>query len=501
MDVRKAFGATVALGGVTFAVDPGRVHAVIGENGAGKSTLMSVLAGATPPDAGQLVLDGAPFRPRTPQDARRAGVAMVHQELSLCPHLTVEENIALGNEPARFGFVRRAEMRRRAVAALEKVTGRDAASRGAATPRERLLSPDAKVGDLPPSERQLVEIARALALENCRVLILDEPTSSLGADDVDRLFSVIRKLAETGMAVVYISHFLEEIHRLADDFTVLRDGKTVGTGALAGVKPADIVAMMVGRTVDRLFSRSPRAPGQVVLEVSDLNGAVKPAGVAFTLRRGEVLGIAGLVGAGRTELLRCIFGLDPVRQGTLRVLGVTGFRSPPARIAQGVGFLSEDRKAEGLAAGLSLAENLTLAKTSTLGRAGFVFPRQRRAAAERWMQALSIRAHDAEQSVGDLSGGNQQKVALGRLLHQDADVFLLDEPTRGIDVGAKADVHELIGELARAGVAIILISSDLPEVLAMSDRVLVMREGHQMGVFAGSELQQERIMTAAVGVA
>jgi ribose transport system ATP-binding protein len=499
MDVQKTFGATVALGEVTFAVHAGRVHALIGENGAGKSTLMNVLAGATPPDAGQLVLDGTPFRPRTPQDARRAGVAMVHQELSLCSHLTVEENIALGNEPVRFGFVRRAEMRRRAVAALEKVSGRDAGARAAAASRGMLLSPDAKVGDLPPSERQLVEIARALALENCRVLILDEPTSSLGADDVDRLFSVIRKLAEAGMAVVYISHFLEEIHRIADDFTVLRDGKTVETGVLAGVKPADIVAMMIGRTVDRLFSRSPRAPGQVVLEVSDLSGAVKPAGVAFTLRRGEVLGIAGLVGAGRSELLRCIFGLDPVRQGTLRVLGVTGFRSPPARVAQGVGFLSEDRKGEGLAAGLSLAENLTLAKTSTLGPAGFVFPRQRRAAAERWMQALSIRAHDAEQPVGDLSGGNQQKVALGRLLHQDADVFLLDEPTRGIDVGSKAQIYELVDRLAASGKAVLVVSSYLPELLGLCDRIAVMRRGRLGPARAAAELDERALLTEATG--
>ena len=497
-DVRKAFGATVALGGVTLAIEPGRVHAVIGENGAGKSTLMSILAGATAPDAGELVLDGAPFRPRTPQDARRAGVAMVHQELSLCPHLSVEENIALGSEPARFGFVERAEVRRRAVLALEKVSG-DSRGPKAATSRETLLLPDTRVADLPPSGRQLVEIARALALDNCRVLILDEPTSSLGAGEVDRLFSVIRQLAETGMAVVYISHFLEEIHRVADDFTVLRDGKTVGTGALAGVTPADIVAMMVGRTVDHLFSRSPRTPGQVVLEVSNFCGAVKPEGVAFTLRRGEVLGIAGLVGAGRTELLRCIFGLDPVREGVIRVLGTTGFRAPPARIAQGVGFLSEDRKAEGLALGLSLAENLTLSKTSVLGPAGFVLPRHRRAAAARWMQALSIRAASADQPVGDLSGGNQQKVALGRLLHQDADVFLLDEPTRGIDVGSKAQIYELVDRLAASGKAVLVVSSYLPELLGICDRIAVMRRGRLGPAHAAAELDERAVLTEATG--
>jgi ribose transport system ATP-binding protein len=498
-DVRKTFGATVALGGVTFAAEAGRVHAVIGENGAGKSTLMSILAGATTPDGGELMLDGAPYRPRTPEDAQRAGVAMVHQELSLCPHLTVEENIVLGREPSRWGFVRQAEMRRRAKAALEKVSGWDAKTPGAEAPREMLLLPDVRAFDLPPSGRQLVEIARALALENCRVLILDEPTSSLGAGDVDRLFSVIQRLAESGMAIVYISHFLEEIYRIAHDFTVLRDGKTIGTGALADVTAAEIVAMMVGRTVDRLFPRSPRTPGEVVLSVSDLSGAVKPTGVALTLRRGEVVGIAGLVGAGRTELLRCIFGLDPVRKGVIRVLGMSGARSPSVRVAQGVGFLSEDRKAEGLAVGLSLAENLTLSKTGTLGPAGLVLPRRRTAVAERWMRALSIRAYGPDQPVGDLSGGNQQKVALGRLLHQDADVFLLDEPTRGIDVGSKAQIYELIDGLAASGKAVIVVSSYLPELLGICDRIAVMRRGRLGPARPAADLDERALLMEATG--
>jgi ribose transport system ATP-binding protein len=504
-DVQKTFGATVALGGVTFAAAAGRVHALIGENGAGKSTLVSILAGATPPDAGVLILDGVPFRPHTPEDARRAGVAMVHQELSLCPHLTVEENIVLGSEPSRFGFVRPAEMRRRAAAALAKVSGGPSEARAAATLRdsatlrEMRVDPEARVGDLPPSGRQLVEIARALDLENCRVLILDEPTSSLSADDVDRLFSVIQKLAESGIAIVYISHFLEEIYRIADDFTVLRDGKTIGTGTLADVKLADIVTMMVGRTVDRLFARSSHTPGEVVLSVSDLTGVVKPASVALTLRRGEVLGIAGLVGAGRTELLRCIFGLDPVRQGVIRVLGVSGARSPSARIAQGVGFLSEDRKAEGLAVGLSLAENLTLSKTGTLGPAGFVLPGRRAAAAQRWMRALSIRAQGAEQLVRDLSGGNQQKVALARLLHQDADVFLLDEPTRGIDVGSKAQIYDLIDRLAASGKAVMVVSSYLPELLGICDRIAVMRRGRLGPARPAADLDERALLTEATG--
>jgi ribose transport system ATP-binding protein len=411
-------------------------------------------------------------------------VAMVHQELSLCPHLTVEENIALGAEPARFGVVGRAEVRRRAVTALKRVFG---------------PSPDARVGDLPPSSQQLVEIARALALPNCRVLILDEPTSSLGADHVDRLFPVIRSLCERGMAVVYISHFLEEIHRIADEFTVLRDGRTVGTGSPRDVAAGDIVGMMVGRTVKQLFPRSPRTAGDVVLEVKDLGGTVKPSGVAFTLRRGEVLGIAGLVGAGRTELLRCIFGLDPVRKGDLRVLGVSGFRAPPARIDQGVGFLSEDRKGEGLATALSLAENLTLSRTAPLGPWSLVLPGRRKAAAERWMRELSIRAEDADQLIGELSGGNQQKVALGRLLHQDADVFLLDEPTRGIDVGSKAQIYELIDRLASSGKAVLVVSSYLPELLGICDRIAVMRRGRLGSARPAAELDERAVLMEATG--
>jgi ribose transport system ATP-binding protein len=257
--------------------------------------------------------------------------------------------------------------------------------------------------------------------------------------------------------------------------------------------------MMVGRSVDRLFSRSPRTPGDVVLEVNDLSGASKPTGVAFTLRRGEVLGLAGLVGAGRTELLRCIFGLDPVQKGAIKVIGMSGFRSPPARIEQGVGFLSEDRKGEGLASLLSLAENLTLSKTGTLGPPGLILPERRKAAAERWMRALSIRAKSADQPVADLSGGNQQKVALGRLLHQDADVLLLDEPTRGIDVGSKAQIYEQIDRLATSGKAVLVVSSYLPELLGMCDRIAVMRRGRLGPAHAAAELDERAVLMEATG--
>jgi ribose transport system ATP-binding protein len=396
---------------------------------------------------------------------------MVHQELSLCPHLTVAENVALGVEPARFGLVRRQEMRSAARAALALLAGDARAA----------LDPDRLVRNLSRAEQQLVEIARAISLPNCRALIFDEPTSSLGKQDVERLFSVIRTLRERGLAIVYISHFLEEVESIADSFTVLRDGRTVGSGAMTGAKIGDIVAMMVGRQIADFFPRSPREPGEVVLRVDDLSGLDKPAAASLTLRRGEVLGIAGLVGAGRTELLRALFGLDPIKSGAVRLLGISGPRSPAARLSAGVGMLSEDRKGEGLATALSITDNLTLSKLSGLGPLSLVLPRRARAVTERWMGELSIRGKDPEQRAGTLSGGNQQKVALARLLYHDAVVFLLDEPTRGIDVASKTQIYELIDRLAVSGKAVLVVSSYLPELLGVCDRIAVMRRG-RLGV-------------------
>jgi ribose transport system ATP-binding protein len=489
-DIRKTFGPTVALGGVSFAALAGQVHALVGENGAGKSTLMSVLAGAAPPDSGVLLLDGAPYRPAGPEDARRSGVAMVHQELSLCPHLDVAENIALGDEPSRFGIVRRAETRRRAEAALAKVAG----TRGG-----RRLSPRARVGDLSPGDQQLVEIARALSQSSVRVLILDEPTSSLAADDVERLFEVVRALRAEGLAIIYISHFLEEVREIADAFTVLRDGKTVGTGAIAGAKIADIVQMMAGREVGTLFPRSGRTPGEVVLEVTELVGLDKPVTASLALRRGEVLGIAGLVGAGRTELARAIFGLDPVKSGAVKVFGALGASSPHARLAQGVGFSSEDRKGEGLATGLSIADNLTLSKLERLGPLGLVLPARQRETSLRWIEKLAVRAADPDQRVGELSGGNQQKIALARLLYHDADVLLLDEPTRGIDVASKAQIYELIDAFAASGKALLVISSYLPELFGICDRIAVMRRGKLGEARPVRDLTEHGVLMEAAG--
>jgi ribose transport system ATP-binding protein len=344
-----------------------------------------------------------------------------------------------------------------------------------------------------------VEIARALAQASCRVLILDEPTSSLAAAEVKRLFAVLRRLQGEGVSVLYVSHFLEEVKAIADAYTVLRDGRTAGAGAMEGTDAQTLVEKMAGRAVETLFPRSDRAPGEVVLELRDLAGAVKPKRAHLALRRGEVLGIAGLVGAGRTELLRAVFGLDPVRAGTVKVGAFEGPASPGQRLAQGVGLLSEDRKGEGLATALSIADNLTLSTLSRLGPVGFVSGRRQRAAAQRWIAELGIRCQGPAQRAADLSGGNQQKVALARLLEHDVDVFLLDEPTRGIDVGSKAQIYALVDELALAGKAVLLVSSYLPELLGICDRIAVMRRGELGPARPARDLTEHMVLLEATG--
>jgi ribose transport system ATP-binding protein len=465
--IEKRFGPTQALSGVALSVEPGEVHAVIGENGAGKSTLMKILAGAIEPDAGTMTLDDKAYAPTDALMARALGLAIVYQEALLCPDLTITENILLGVEPARFGVVQQRQARSISEKALALVTTSDQAGR---------LRPDALVRELAPSERQLVAIARALGQSDCRVLILDEPTSSLTREDTERLFAVIRRLAEGGLSVLYISHFLEEVERIAKSYTVLRDGRSVKSGRTADTSKSELVNAMAGRRVEELFPRSERTPGELVLDVRELAGQRLPVSASLELRRGEVLGIAGLVGSGRTELLRALFGLDRVRHGQIKVGAYLGPASPAARLAQGVGMLSEDRKQEGLAETLSIGENLMLSKLPAL-----VLPEQRRAVARRFIDKLAIRCQGADQRVADLSGGNQQKVALARLLHHDVDVLLLDEPTRGIDVGSRAAVYRIVDELAAQGKAVLVVSSYLPELLGIADRIAVMNRG-QLGV-------------------
>ena len=491
-DVSKRFGATVALEDVSIEVAAGRVLALVGENGAGKSTLMKVCSGAVKADSGQMWLDGVPYRPSNPLEARRAGVAMIYQELSLTPHLNVQENIMLGMEPATLGVVRAKQVRRRAIEAIKEFDNPE-------------LTPDARVSNLSVGSQQLVEIARALAI-GCRVLVLDEPTSSLTQQDVERLFEIIGRLKRQGKAIVYISHFIEEVKRVADRVTVLRDGRVVGSSDVDAITIDEIVALMVGRQVEELYPRSARQAGEVILEIEDLAGAEKPRSASLELHRGEVLGIAGLVGAGRTELLRSLFGLEPVRRGRIRLGVYTGPASPVRRWMQGAGFLSEDRKEEGLAVSLSVADNVTLSKLKGFGPLGLVLPSRQDKATRRWLERLDIRCLGPRQSVSSLSGGNQQKVALARLLQHDVDVLLLDEPTRGIDVAAKALVYKLINALAtgsttegREPKAVLMVSSYLPELMGVCDRVAVMCRGRLGPTYRIDEVNEHNLMLEATG--
>jgi ribose transport system ATP-binding protein len=516
-DVRKSFGATAALRGVSLGVGEGEVHALIGENGAGKSTLMKILSGAHEADAGRIALDGAPFAPRNPHAARRAGVAMIYQELNLAPDLSVAENIVLGAEPSCLGWQRRGAMRDTARRALAELGHGD-------------LPPDAPVRSLSIAEQQLVEIARALAGEP-RVMIFDEPTSSLTQADAERLFAVIARLKARGVSVIYISHFLEECRRVCDRFTVLRDGESVGTGALAETPMAEIIRLMVGREVSELYPRIAHTMGEVVLKVEVARSSVaddvrrradldcglpiadcglesarlltsaatsENAAPHLSVRAGEIFGLFGLVGSGRTELLRRIFGLDAMAAERVAIFGrEETSASPPRRLAQGVGLLSENRKEEGLMLRRSLTENLTATRPIACG--GWLFRGRECSATREWISKLSVRARDPGQAVGELSGGNQQKIALGRLLHHDAKILLLDEPTRGIDVGSKAQIYRLTGELAAQGKAVLFVSSYIPELLGVCDTIGVMCRGSLAAVRPAAEWTEHTLMEAAIG--
>ena len=485
--VRRAFGATVAVDGVDFFVRAGEVCALVGQNGAGKSTLMGVLSGAIKPDAGIMTLDGEAYAPRDPLDARKAGVAMIHQELSLAPHLTVMENIGLGLEPVRRGLIDWTRMRDVATDALAQLGHAD-------------IRPGAIVADLSPAAQQLVEVARALAI-GARVVVLDEPTSSLSHDDVQRLFGLIRRLKTQGLAIVYISHFIEEVKAVSDRVVVLRDGRNAGGGPTGEMSAEAIVQLMVGREVEDLYPRTPRQPGDVLLDLENL----EPGAATLSLRRGEIVGIAGLLGAGRTRLLRTIFGLEPVRSGRIRVGAYSGPASPSARWAQGAGMLSENRAAEGLATSLSIADNLTLSRLTDLGPGFLVYPARQSAAARHWIDRFGIRSAGPQQAVGELSGGNQQKVALARLLHHDVDLLVLDEPTRGIDVGSKAQIYALLDALASGRNsggrprAVLMVSSYLPELLGLCDRVAVMCRGRLGPVRPTREWTEHSLLMEASG--
>jgi ribose transport system ATP-binding protein len=488
--VQKRFGATYALKGVNLSVARGSVHALIGENGAGKSTLMKTLSGAYTADAGEMTFDGKPYVPGHPLHARSLGVCMIYQELALAPDLSVMENIMLGIEPTMGPFLKWSEIKAISRRALDEVGLQD-------------IAPETIVGELSIAEQQLVEIARAVSV-GCKILVLDEPTSSLTQKDVRKLFDLVRRLKTKGVAIVYISHALEEIQELCDKFTVMRDGETVGHGNVSEVPVDRIISMMVGRDVHDLYPRSPRAAGESVLELRAVSGAKLPKDATMVLHRGEIVGIAGLIGAGRTEMLRAIFGLDAVKSGQVRIKAFVGTASPARRWVEGMGLVSEDRKTEGLAQNLSIAENLTLSNLDGLGPWRFVRPSRQRAACDPWIAAFPIKCQSAEQPISDLSGGNQQKVAIARLLHHDVDVLLLDEPTRGIDVGSKAQIYSLIDKLAlgeggNKPKAVLVVSSYLPELLGICDRIAVMTRGVLGEARPVGEWTEHSLMMVATG--
>jgi ribose transport system ATP-binding protein len=484
--ISKCYGPTAALRGVSLELRPGEVHALVGENGAGKSTLMKILSGAERPDAGVMSLDGTAYAPTGPQPARARGVAMIYQELAVCPDLSVEANVLLGLESSSFGWLRKHADRERVCAALAELGHPE-------------IRPEASVSTLTPAARQVVEIARAL-LTDVKLLVLDEPTSALTQEDAARLFDLVRRLKSRGVTVVYISHFLEEVEAIADRFTVLRDGQAVGSGTVGEVTRERIIEMMVGRTVEEQYPRTPHTIGEPVLEMNLLCGDELPRGASLTLRRGEIFGVAGIVGSGRTEMLRAVYGLDWVRGGGVVVAAKSIAGATPAeRIAQGVGMLSEDRKEEGLSLGQSIADNVTLSRLDSVSERGFLSATRVNAAVQAALDPLRVKFRDASQAVGELSGGNQQKVALARLLHQKADVLLLDEPTKGVDVGSKAEIYRLIGQLAAQGKAVLVVSSYLPELLGICDTLAVMCRGQLTAARPATEWTPEQIIAAATG--
>ena len=504
-DVCKSFPGVQALDAVTLDVGHGEILGLIGENGAGKSTLMKILSGVYPMDSGAISMDGEPVHIHNPHQGQQLGISIIYQEFNLMPNLSVMENIFVGREFGRYGLIDRATLRRQTQVLLDRLGVR--------------LSPDAIVRDLSVAEQQMVEIAKALSLQ-VRVIIMDEPTSALSETEVQHLLAIMRDLKSDGIGVIFISHRLEEVLGICDRVTVLRDGKNVGSIAASEATQDHLIRMMVGRSRNELFHSEERftasagaaaasqaavpAPGQdVVLEVRGLTrrgtaidaAATVLDNVSFDLRRGEILGLAGLVGAGRTETVRVIFGADRCDSGEILIDGKpVSIASPLDAIGYGIGFVPEDRKEQGLVLGLSVRENVALPNLDSMSRFGFVRLAQEAQRVKEYVQALQIRTPNLDKSVLNLSGGNQQKVVISKWLMLQPRILIMDEPTRGIDVGAKAEIYRLMNQLVESGVSIIMISSELPEVLAMSDRVVCMARGRVTGILTHAEATPELVM-------
>lgn len=493
--ISKSFPGVQALQSVDLYVRSGECLALVGENGAGKSTLMKILSGVYAPDEGTIAIDGQLVVPSNPHHAQQLGVSIIYQEFNLFPNMSIEENIFIGREPNRAGFVERKELRQAATVYLDQVGVQ--------------LDPRAMVRDLSVAQQQMVEIAKALSY-NARIVIMDEPTSALTDNEVQALFTIIRGLKERGLGVVFVSHRLDEVFEISERITVLRDGRNAGELDVATSSPEEVVRMMVGRDMGDLYQKEEStAQERVVLEVRDLSrrgtqqddSKVVLDGIDLEVRAGEIVGLAGLVGSGRTELARAIFGADPFDSGQIFLDGqpVT-IKSPAQAIKYGLALAPEDRKLQALVLALAIRENISLPNLGRLSKFGFVRRREERNLTQRYIDALSIRTPSMEQKVINLSGGNQQKVVLAKWLALAPRVLIVDEPTRGIDIGAKAEVHSLLSQLAASGVAVLMISSELPEVLRMSDRIYVMREGKIAGVLDRDEATEERVMELATGV-
>ncbi len=486
-NISKSFPGVKALEDVHFATDAGQVHALVGENGAGKSTLIKVISGVHPADNGTIHMDGELVRFRSPHEAQAHGIATMYQELSLYPELSVAENIFMGHAPMRKAgptqVIDWGEMTRRSEEILASLNIHD-------------MDVRRKVGSLNVGNRQRVEIAKALSLD-AKVLIMDEPTAALTESDVAKLFGIVRLLRERGVAVIYISHRLVEVFQLADKVTVLRDGRLVDSKPVSETDEDDLIRMMVGRTITDLFPKLPTEVGGPVLEARGLNRHPQTKDVSFTVRSGEIVGMAGLVGSGRSETAQVIFGILKPDSGDVLVEGQrVNIKSPAQAMKLGIAYVPEDRGTQGLVREMRIRENLSMAVLDTFTRFGIVIKRNERKSGEQLIEQLNIIATSGEQVVNKLSGGNQQKVVVGKWLASKPKMLIVDEPTRGVDVGAKAEIHRLLSELAQQGLGILMISSELPEVLGMSDRILVMRSSRLVAEFSRAEATQENVGAA-----
>ena len=484
-DIKKHFGGIKALDGVNLQIKKGEVHALLGENGAGKSTLMKILGGSYVKDSGEIYVDGEKADIKTPTDSQKYGIAVIYQEQALVDCLTVADNIMLGRIPNKGGAIKESELLKAAVDAMELVGSQ--------------FDPGMLIRDLSVAQRQFVEIAKAVSMD-ARIIVMDEPTSVLTLPETEVLFKLIHKLKSQGRSMIYISHRLEELPQIADRCTVLKDGVYVGTRGMEDVTKNMLISMMTGREIQNIYPEKPDKFGEVRLEVEGLTYKKLFQNVSFQVRAGEVVGFSGLVGSGRTEVARAIFGVDSIESGTVKLDGETvHFKSPGKALEKGIVYITEDRKGDGLFLGMSISDNISISTLQRFAKAGVIRSAGEKAVVSEYLEKLKVKCVSGTQAVGELSGGNQQKVMIARAMLANARVIIIDEPTRGVDVGTKTEIYKIIRDLAAKGSAVLMISSELPEVIGMSDRVLVMHNGKLSGEISAAEATEEKILLSATG--